>query len=265
MAILNPSTKAVFGLNSFVPRGYIDGLILANNGSDANNDIDFAAGECSDSSKTALMTMNSLITKRLDANFSVGSGNGGLDTGAKANSTWYHCYCIKDNSGTVDGLFSTSATSPTMPSGFGYKRRIGSIKTDGSGNIYGFFQINDVFAWKVTMVDANLAAWTNTRTLVTISTPLGIVTFPKCVAFMTKAATQIACMISSPSVTDVTVALGNYVSYSPLAGAGTYSLLATDVPLSTNTSSQVAVRSDTATVNGFLWTYGWIDPRGKDS
>ena len=43
------------------------------------------------------------------------SGANGLDTGSEANSTWYHIWVIAKADGTVAGLFSTSASSPTMP------------------------------------------------------------------------------------------------------------------------------------------------------
>ncbi len=59
---------------------------LSNN-ADATNDIDIAVGEAaSDGATPFLMTLASSITKRLDAAWSVGTGNGGLDTGSIANA-----------------------------------------------------------------------------------------------------------------------------------------------------------------------------------
>lgn len=48
-------------------RGHIWGLTLANNATDATNDIDIAAGEAADNSSGALMSLGSTLTKRLDA------------------------------------------------------------------------------------------------------------------------------------------------------------------------------------------------------
>lgn len=69
------------------------------------------------------------------------SGAGGLDTGSTAASTWYYVYAIYNSGGaTTSILMSTSATSPTMPSGYTFNARIGAIKLDGSKNIIGFLQ-----------------------------------------------------------------------------------------------------------------------------
>lgn len=62
------------------------------------------------------------------------SGANGLDTGAEANSTWYYIWVIGKDDGTVAGLFSTSSTAPTLPSGYIYKRLIGAVRNDSSGN-----------------------------------------------------------------------------------------------------------------------------------
>lgn len=61
------------------------------------------------------------------------TGANGLDAGSLANNTWY-AYFVIYNGTTVAGLMSTSATSPTMPSGYTYKARAGWVRTDGSAN-----------------------------------------------------------------------------------------------------------------------------------
>lgn len=70
------------------------------------------------------------------------SGANGLDTGTLAGSTWYALFVIAKADGTTAGLISTSATAPTMPTGYTFKARVGWIRTDGSGNKYplGFTQ-----------------------------------------------------------------------------------------------------------------------------
>lgn len=56
------------------------------------------------------------------------SGAGGLDTGSPTPSTWYYVWLIYDPSTTTaDGLFSTSPTAPTMPTGYTYKRRVAAV------------------------------------------------------------------------------------------------------------------------------------------
>ena len=82
-------------------------------------------------------TANFYITSRavsLSIN-SATSGSNGLDTGTIAASTWYSVWVIS-NGATTAGLLSTSATAPTMPSGYTFKARVGWIRTDGTGNKY---------------------------------------------------------------------------------------------------------------------------------
>jgi hypothetical protein len=63
------------------------------------------------------------------------SGANGLDTGSEAASTWYYVWIIYNpTTDTVAGLFSLSSTSPTLPSGYTKKRRVGSIYNDASSN-----------------------------------------------------------------------------------------------------------------------------------
>jgi hypothetical protein len=119
-------------------------ITLANNSGDPNNDIDFSAGNFVFDDFSGEANLPSLLTKRLDAPWAEGDGQGGLDTGTKANDTWYHCFAIYNpTTGTSDGLFSTSVSSPTMPSGYTKKRLIESVQTDGSGNIRGFTMTGD--------------------------------------------------------------------------------------------------------------------------
>jgi hypothetical protein len=69
------------------------------------------------------------------------SGVNGLDTGSESSSTWYYVWIIYNpTTDTTAGLISTSSTSPTMPSGYTKKRRIGSFRNNSSSNIIPFAQ-----------------------------------------------------------------------------------------------------------------------------
>ncbi len=69
-----------------------------------------------------------------------------LDTGSAASSTLYYLWAISN--GSTDGvLASTSSTSPTMPSGYTYKARIGAFFTDGSANIVAGVQLGRTFQY----------------------------------------------------------------------------------------------------------------------
>jgi hypothetical protein len=68
----------------------------------------------------------------LSANIAV-SGANGLDAGAEASDTWYSIWVIYNPAtATLAALLSTSATSPTLPSGYTYKARVGWVRNDGS-------------------------------------------------------------------------------------------------------------------------------------
>lgn len=62
------------------------------------------------------------------------AGANGLDTGAEAASTWYHAWVIW-NGTTVSGLFSLSATAPTLPSGYTHKAYCGADYNNSSSNL----------------------------------------------------------------------------------------------------------------------------------
>lgn len=113
---------------------YVSGLILSNNAGDPNNRIDISAGSARGNGNS--VTNGSVMVKRLDAAWASGTGNGGLDTGSKASGATYHVHAIVNNTtGAFDALFSASVVSPTVPSGWTRVQRLGSVVTDGSGNI----------------------------------------------------------------------------------------------------------------------------------
>jgi hypothetical protein len=74
------------------------------------------------------------------------SGANGIDTGAIVNLTAYFYFAIYNPStNTVAGLVSLSATAPTMPSGYTYKRRVGWFYY--SSGIVAYIQRNRSFAY----------------------------------------------------------------------------------------------------------------------
>jgi len=96
------------------------------------------------------------------------SGANGLDTGSEAASTMYYVWIIaKSADNTTAGLFSTSATAPTMPSGYDKKRLIMAVRNNASSNIEKF----TMNGWEISYdtpptIDsgssASLAAWDTT-------------------------------------------------------------------------------------------------------
>jgi hypothetical protein len=70
------------------------------------------------------------------------TGAGALDTGTIAIDTWYHIWAIAKADGTTSAIASASSTSPTMPSGYTYKARMGAVQTiHASATLYGTWQL----------------------------------------------------------------------------------------------------------------------------
>lgn len=104
----------------------LNGLALTINSVDSTNDIDIAAGSCASDDGTTIITL-SARTKKLDATWVVGTGEGGLDTGAVGNNTYFIWAIYRPDTGVSDILFSLSSSSPSMPSNYTKKKRIGAV------------------------------------------------------------------------------------------------------------------------------------------
>jgi hypothetical protein len=86
------------------------------------------------------------------------TGANGLDAGALANSTWYAVYVIYNpTTDTTAGLMSASFSSPTMPSGYTAKARLGAFITSGSALFHGIRQAGDVAQYVVGLAQTSTA------------------------------------------------------------------------------------------------------------
>lgn len=241
--------------------GFLYGLTLSNNGSDATNDIDIAAGTAaSDAASPTLITLASAITKRLDAAWAVGTNQGGLDTGSIANTS-YHVWLIqRSDTLVVDVLLSASATAPTMPANYDRKRRIGSIIRE-SAAIVTFRQVGDLF--KRTALTITSATTTFASTLFGTGAPSGIVTQP--ILKITSSAA--VSTNTSTSFGDGAVGSADTQVQSNFAGTGGSSLQVSVIPpvFNTTTGGQIYISNTvTGTINSFsIVGLGWVDTRGR--
>ena len=157
-----------------LPKLYRSGCILSND-TDADHDINVTAGSWRDIDDTYDIVLTSEITKQIDAVWASGDDAGGLDTGTVTTSTTYHVFVIANpTSGAVDVLFSTSLASPTMPSGYTKKRRVGSVVTDSSSNILPFVQHGDLFYWDSPQYSIYSSTGTATTRTHVLDVPTGI-------------------------------------------------------------------------------------------
>lgn len=248
--------------SSLAMRGGIAGLTLSNNATVTK--LDVAAGICKDSTNAVSITLSAAITAGLiqtSGAWAAGSTQNKLDTGARANSTWYHVWAImKDSDNSGDFLFSLSVSAPTMPTGYTYKRRIGSVLTDGSGNITAFTQNGDEFLWTVNVTDVNATPGHTTADTRTLTVPTGTKVNALMHLTMVDGTGQPLAVITSLDQTDFAPSLTGGAQLA-CAVVGIYG--ATDINVRTNTSAQVRSRVNSTTAQIVLNTYGWIDTRGR--
>ena len=253
--------------SSSIPRSYLAGLTMSNNGSTPNTKIDVAAGQATD---TTNAVVRSLSAVSIDCSI---TGANGLDTGSLANSTWYHAFVIAKTDGTTATLASTSASGPTLPTGYVYKRRIGSFKTDGSAHIITFSQDGDAFWWLTPVGDissVNPGTAAVTRTLASVPTGVNVMACIMVGLVNAGAGGSSSAYISGLDTNDMdpagtTPRIVDTPAVQTAAGGVVGS--GTRIYVRTNTSAQVRSRlsfSD-ANVTLALTTLGWSDRRGRDS
>ena len=240
-------------------QNYISGLTLSTAGATATFGI--AVGVAMDSTNAALMTLASAYTKTTSA-WALGTAAGALDTGAIANSTWYHVWLIqRSDTSVVDVLVSLSVSAPTMPTNYDRKRRIGSMKTNGSAQWTKFVQLGDEFIWDVGVQDQTNSSGTAAFNL-TLTVPTGVSVKASVTGYFNTSAASDYALISSPLATNVNnTPSGNVTVITQVASAG----IAFQASALTNTSAQIKVASSVITPGNFLIiTTGWADDRGSN-
>lgn len=231
--------------------------ITISNGTDADHDIDFTAGNFNfdDGSGQAVATA---LTKQIDASWVAGDNVGGLDTGTVAADTFYYCYVIYNpTTGVSDAIFTATYNSPTLPTGYTKKAYRGAILTDGSGNIRAFRRTKNLFKLDGQITDHLPSAASGVYASYTMSVPkidniLGV--FESEFSYTGAGVVTLNCR-ARPTGSS---AFGNYVLGGAVSG-----FTGRRVPFYeiTNNSGQIDVVWDFTAPNGTfgLVTNGWID------
>ena len=250
----NPVISAT--LNPTLVPNYISGLTLSTAGSSASFGI--AVGVANDTTNATLMSLGSAYTKTTSS-WAVGSGNGGLDTGAIANTTWYHVHLIeRTDTGVVDVLFSLDPNNPTMPTNYTLHRRIGSLRTDGSAHWLAFTQTGDTFIWGTVAADVSNSTVVSALTNTALTVPSGVIVSALMRASL-NATTGTSGKLVAISETDQAVSTNTNTNIQ----TGNNNLTAGQYEIVTNTASQIAVRFATNSAATYsIYTYGWKDTRG---
>lgn len=263
MATLGATASTTEFVSASWPKGYLYGLTMSNAAGDTTNDILIAAGQCTSDDGTASMDLTAAITKRIDAAWAVGDGNGGINTGAVADNTWYEVHVIKrTDTNVVDVMFTTTANRATLPASYTKKRRIGWIRRGTATNLQ-FTQTDDWFTLTTPINDlsATAAASANSRTLTV--PPSSIARFRAACLGNTSVNAENAVVFSE--LTEADTAPTNTNGFASI-GSGDFAVIgAAHIMLRVNSSSQIRDRAITATGSMAydISTCGWVDSRGK--
>lgn len=241
-------------------------IIISNNGSDSDHDIDFAAGVFQFSGGDGQAAASALI-KQIDATWASGTNAGGLADGVSLSAdTWYHCYALSSADGSsTDFGFDTSTTaanlladSVVVAASLTKYARVGSVLTDSSSNILGFIQTERYFIFNSPILDFSSASATSS-TSETISVPLGFKIMSLVNLYWTGTGRDF--YLRDPDSTDLAVS----VSASPLTtitnigGVSDTGLGHGPHMIMTNTSSQIAHRATGTGATLRCATVGYID------
>lgn len=241
-------------LNPPLPLLHKEGMTLSFGGV---TQLDIDEGEARDATNAEDIRLTTAAFNKTLSAFVAGSGNGSLDTGSIATSTWYNVFIIKNiTSAAVDVLISASM-SPTMPSGYTVRRWIGAILTDGSSQITEFTQEGGEFLWDVVpTLDIDIATFGTVATLFAVTVPDNII-IHAIVNIRVEKALGTQYYFYSPGISDQAAS----PSASPLGqfqtGANVNNALG-QLTIRTNTNQEIKGVTDRASCDLKIATVGWI-------
>ncbi|MCI0552326.1 MAG: hypothetical protein L0287_15350 [Anaerolineae bacterium] len=256
-------------VGSVLLHGHISGLIWAQNGVDAVNDVDITSGSAIDLSKSdadrRLMVLTTTLTKQIDAAWAVGTNQGMLDSGAIGDNPYFLWLIYRSDTGVTDVLASLSSTAPTMPTSYDHKRLIGYLTRGGGSNqdwtTYDAGGGAIDFQFDVPTLDVNLAATlTTSRRTDAIRVPLSFSVVAHINVIVSDATAPQIAWISCPDTNDAAPSqtaapLENVVSTS----TGAF-YVGESLHIRTSSTGTIAARSSLATCDlyavstlGFRW------------
>lgn len=247
--------------------GMRSGLNISNSAGDTVNDIRVEAGSITDSTGSYHLRLSGALIGQLDGNFVAGSGQGKLDTGARAEATSYFIYVIGNTAGTLnDILFSASATNPTLPAGYTLKAYSGrSFYTlAGGAGIVPLLEVNGKIFLKSPVESRTDTILPTAAESTTLGVPLGLAVnaiFTVSCTEITTATVKHYGILSNTDLGDIAPTASVYdflFTTNNASGCGAYSSFTRP----TNTSGAITTRFDvTGSDSAYsLTTRGWEIP-----
>jgi hypothetical protein len=244
-----------------LPRSYLAGLTLSNDGGTPNTILDISAGSCRDGTDATNIVL-AAFTKSTGGAWAAGSGSNGMGAGLTiAVSTWYHVFAII-NAGSADVYFDTDAGAANKPASTTAFRRIGSFKTDASAHILAFSQFGEEFLWGAVIQETSAATVPTSATLLSLGgIPSGVKVRARLRIIVLNASVQHV-LVQSPDETSAiaNATLGNADVTAPSASGNFGNLI-----VRTNTSAQVRWSTTGSGMTAYTVSYGWFDDRGRNA
>ncbi|KPH08847.1 hypothetical protein CO657_13625 [Rhizobium acidisoli] len=245
----------------------IEDLLLSNNSGNPNTHIDIGTGKARVGS--VVVANLATLTKRINATWVAGSGNGGLDTGAVAANGTYFLYALrKVSDGSFEAVFSTSATiagvNVSLLAGYTIVKCIGVVLTNASSVIRPFIMYpRDEYAFVGPIAEVTNTTITTTSALLAITVPNGVRVKANLRFMFSSSATTASALFSDPAQ-GVLVAGGNNEG----GNVGTIQVASGFAcgsdEIWTNTSKQIR-RVSGATGNMWVWNDGFHFPCGRNA
>lgn len=241
---------------------------LSNTVGNTATHIDFTAASVWDNGLTTRATIAAL-TKRLDANWAVGTGNGMRYSGAGIANGWYYIYAVwKIQGANADYYADPSASEATAlghlqaetgGASYAYIQRVAAINRAG-GSIRQFHQYDDRFMWDtpvpdVSAVSIGLSASNHAVTIPPI--PVRLIANTR-VAYTGGFSTA---YVSSPDQVDVAASSTDaYTAGTDNIASGSNAY----TPIEIDTSNgQIRARATIASTSFYVNTRGYVDRRGR--
>ncbi len=223
------------------------GLIVKNNATNPNYQVDISADEIilQDANGNPMRVLNLSATADITV-----SGAGGLDTGSETASTWYHLWVIAKADGTKSVILSTSATAPTLPTGYAYKAYTGAWYNGSDGHFRGAYQVGSRATWGGLVAELSGGTATN-YTAVSVSVPSTAKVWRGCLGITANSGMGSILLSSDDSWAGSCSQIG-------WAGSSILHQAMHSIAIKTPQILYYAIQTSTyVTLSGSLWTSGW--------
>lgn len=250
-------------------RGHIDpGFNLANDTTDATNDIVFPTGVVASDVAPYPLMLHTQTIRQLDVNFDVNNGDrlGGKFFSAALTNTTYHEFVIS-NGTLVKSGFSPNL-NPTgddlYPAGYTHYRRVASWLREG-GVLVPLLQRGNIFK-RISPSTIRNSASTTVATPLGMTVPTGIITQPIFSAALSVGVNSDAFMSFGDGDSGNANAINRATSSATAGDLGTCrDYIAGGFLTDTSGRLMFAQTASSGTItNGQVFGYGWIDARGTE-